>query len=67
MEENYNAMQEYLRFIRQRESEKLDRLKQSGKLPEYILNLNGEMIEKYPEMIARVYTKEEIDDGQGGM
>ena len=59
---------EYLMSIRSRKSELLDRLKQQGKLAAYILDLNREMIEKYPDMVEHVYTKEEIDDtmGNGG-
>ena len=59
---------EYLMSIRSRKSELLNRLKQQGKLAAYILDLNQEMIEKYPDMVEHVYTKEEIDDtlGNGG-
>ena len=53
---------EFLQYIRARESHYLEELWKNGKLHEYILNLNKEMIDKYPEMIVKVYTREEIDE-----
>lgn len=65
MNENYNNLQEHLLFIRQREAQKLEELRQSGQLLQYTLDLHKDMMEKYPEMITRVYTKEEVESEMG--
>ena len=64
--DNFSEVQEYLLNIRREKSALLDYLKERGKLADYILDINLEMIQKYPEMITHIYTKEEIDDGRGG-
>ena len=65
MSEDFFGVQEYLQSIRQRRSQLLERLRETGELHEYTRRLHAEMIEKYPDMIEKIYTKEEID--QGGM
>ena len=52
---------EFLQYIRWSESKKLDVYREFGRLPEYILNMHKEMIEKYPEMIVKIYTDEELE------
>ena len=54
---------EYSMSIRQRQSQFLENLRRSGRLHQYLLQLNEEMNERYPEMIVKTFTKEEIDDG----
>ena len=67
MGENFGEIREYLLYLRQKESGKLDELYRAGKLRDYLLQLNKEMISKYPEMIERVYSEEEIEQGPGGV
>ena len=64
--ENISELQEYLLYIKREQDQTLHRLHEQGLLLEYIRNLHQEMNEKYPEMIVRTYTKEEIDDELGG-
>ena len=66
MNENFSEVQEYLLHLRREKSALLDHLRQTGRLADYIMNMNMQMMEKYPEMITHVYTREEIDDGRGG-
>ena len=66
MNENFSEVQEYLLHIRREKAALLEHLRQRGELADYVLNMNIKMMEKYPEMITRVYTREEIDDGRGG-
>lgn len=50
---------EYLKEIRRRESEFLYKIYVSGRLSDYILYLNHEMYEKYPDMIIDVINNED--------
>ena len=65
-DEEIQQMSEYLMYLRQRESNRLEELRRNGSLCEFILNLHQEMIYKYPDMIEHNYTEEEIDDMMGG-
>lgn len=65
-DEEILQMSEYLMYLRQRESNRLEELRRNGDLCEFILNLHQEMIDKYPDMIEHNYTEEEIDGMMGG-
>lgn len=67
MNDSYNDLKEYLLYIKYRESKHLEDLRNTGQLESHTLNLHQYMIDKYPEMIAKIYTKEEIEQGPGGM
>jgi hypothetical protein len=56
---------EFLQYIRNKHSVFLNELRESGKLDQYLVDLHQRMLEKYPEMIEKIYT----DDGiiEGGM
>ena len=66
---NYNDKNDYyddnvcydelLQYIRNERSQRLEEARKAGMLCDYILNKHKEMMEKYPEMIAHVYTDEE--------
>ena len=60
--ENFNNIQEYLLYIKQRQDSHLDELHKRGLLLEYIRILHQEMNDKYPEMIVKTFT----DDEMGG-
>ena len=66
MNDNEINVEEFVLEIRQRQSQFLEQLRKSGRLHQYLLELNEEMNAKYPEMIVKIYTKEEIDDGGMG-
>ena len=66
MNDNEINVEEFVLGIRQRQSQFLEQLRKSGRLHQYLLELNEEMNAKYPEMIVKIYTKEEIDDGGMG-
>lgn len=66
MNDNEINVEEFVLEIRQRQSQFLEQLRRSGRLHQYLLELNEEMNAKYPEMIVKTYTKEEIDDGGMG-
>ena len=67
MDQNFNELKEYLLYIKNRENRYLEELRQSGNLATYILNLHQEMADKYPQMIVKVYTQEEIDNDERGL
>lgn len=67
MSENFNELKEYLLYIRQKENQKLEFLKERGELGTYIFNLHQKMLIKYPEMIDKIITENGIENGPGGM
>ena len=61
MNDDIQYMQEFMQMIRRRQSEKLDKLRRSGELRNYILYLHQSMTDKYPDMIEHTYTEDEIE------
>lgn len=56
---------EYLKEIRRQQSEFLYKIYVSGRLNDYILYLNNEMCEKYPDMLIDVINNEDsVERGQ---
>ena len=52
-EENFDPV-EYLHAIKMRQSELMIELYRSDRIVDYILRINSEMLEKYPEMVLEV-------------